>query len=908
MTNLAWFASTVGRRGRIVAAIVAGTVSCVERVSAAPIQSETATVVGVVRDASDAPLQNALVTITRLDTGISRPVVPSSAEGRFQFLALFPSRYRISIVLQGFATATRDIALSVDENLALAFKLSLARTTEAVTVVATESPLVDPSKTSLGRTITSRQLDDVPLPSGVRSSATLAMLTPGILSDVAKQGDPTFATAGQINANTLLINGVSTDGAEAFVVPQDAIQEFKVVSNHPSAEFGQASGAVVNVLIRSGTNRPHGRALWLQQEGALNARSATSRLAGAPDPGLSQQQFGLSWGGPIAPNRAFLFASAEQTLKHTNYTNTSPVAALFRPDDPLTIPYEARLPRALFRGDVNLSAGNALTLQYIFQNIFTANAGREIQSAIERSLVQDSPIHDVTVGDTHIIGSRAVHNLKVHWNRARSAFSVDGRCEGCASLTYPDIKLGKPPLAPSAELAERVDLVDTLSWLVNGRGHHDLTAGFDLAYMQLSNSNFANQTGTYQFKLNLPFDESNALSYPNKFTQNTGNPGFTARQTIASFFLQDGWQPRDGVAIDLGVRWDHTQRPESGVQNDVGPRLGASFDPWRRGTTVFRGGLGRYYDEDGLRAIRTAGTGFVSMTIAKPGFQGSLLNFDPFGPNPSRGAAPAVPQYSLYTTAATIAPYTDQASLGFQKQLGTRMAVTVDAVRARGYLLPVGWDLNHADAAGVRPNPDKSLKQIIATKSLAQSWYTGLQVGAERRMTTRYGYTLAYTWSTSENNVDGPRAIPSDQTNLMADRGPTPLDIRHSLTGTVTVIAPLGFRVSTIVFARTGLPYNIITGTDDDDDGEVDDRPFGVSRNSARGPGLFEADVRVSKVLPFGRNRIEILIDVFNITNHDNWTDYQGAQNALKYLQPTNAGLPRQIQFGVRFDFGSARK
>jgi len=897
----------MGRRSCIVAAIFAGTVCRAVAVSAAPIQSETATVVGVVHDAADAPLQNALVTITRLDTGISRPVFRSTAEGRFQFLALFPSRYRISIVLAGFATATRDVALSVDENLSLSFKLLLARTTEAVTVVATESPLVDPSKTSLGRTITSRQLDDVPLPSGVRTPATLATLTPGILSDMAQPGDPTFATAGQINANTLLINGVSTDGAEAFAVPKDAIQEFRVVSNHSSAEFGQASGAVVNVLIRSGTNRAHGRTFWLQQDGALNARSAASRLANAPDPGLSQQQFGFSWGGPIAPNRAFLFASAEQTLKHTNYTNTSPVAALFRPDDPLTIPYEARLPRVLVRSDVNLSAGNALTVQYVFQNISTANAGREIQSAIERTRVLDYPIHDVTVGDTHVIGSSAVHDVKVHWNRARFTWSVDGLCEGCASLNYPDIKLGKPNVAPSNEVTERVDLVDTLSWLVNGRGHHALTAGFDLAFMQLSNSYFGNQTGTYQFKANLPFDENNPLSYPNKFTQNTGDPDFTARQTIASFFLQDGFRPRDGVSIDLGVRWDHTQRPESGVQNDVAPRLGVSVDPWRRGTTVFRGGVGRYYDEDSLSQLRIAGAGFVSMTIAKPGFQGDLVKFDPFGPNPGRGTAPAVPQYNLYTTAATVAPYTDQASLGLQKQLGSRMAVTVDAVRALGYLLPVGWDLNHADGSGVRPNPDKSLKQIIATQSFAQSWYTGLQVGAERRMTKRYGYTLAYTWSTSENNADGARAMPSDQANLMADRGPTPLDIRHSFTGTVTVIAPFAIRVSTIVFARTGLPYNIITGTDDNNDGETDDRPPGVGRNSARGAALFEADVRVSKVLPFGRNRIEILIDVFNITNHDNWTDYQGSQNAQTYLHPTNAGIPRQFQFGVRFDFGGGR-
>ena len=342
----------------------------------------------------------------------------------------------------------------------------------------------------------------------------------------------------------------------------------------------------------------------------------------------------------------------------------------------------------------------------------------------------DSPIHDVTVGDTHVIGSRAVHNLKVHWNRARSAFSVDGLCKDPTSLTYPDIKLGKPPAAPAINLTERVDLVDTLSWLANGRGHHDITAGVDLAYMQLSNTNFNNQTGTSQFKVNLPFDESNALSYPNKFTRSTGNPGFTPRQTIASFFLQDGWQPRDGVAINLGVRWDHTQRPESGVQNDIGPRLGASFDPWRRGTTVFRGGLGRYYDEDSLQLLRTAGASFVSTTIANPD-SGQPRELRSVRADPNRGAAPAVPEYSLYTTAPTVAPYTDQASLGLQKQLGSRMAVTVDAVRARGYLLPVGWDLNHADAAGVRPNPDESLRQIIATQSLGQSWYTGLQVGAE---------------------------------------------------------------------------------------------------------------------------------------------------------------------------------
>lgn len=879
-------------------------------VSAAPVQSETAKVHGVVRDASEAPLPNASITLTRLDTGISRPVIRTSADGTFAFLALVPSRYRLSVVLAGFATATREIELSVDEDRRLAFALDVALTMPPVIVFATESPLVDPSQTSLGRTITARQLDDLPISAGgVRNSDTLATLTPGILNDMAQggAGGATFGTAGQIGTNTMLINGVSIDGAEGFTVPQEAIQEFKVVSNHFSAEYGQASGAVVNLLIRSGTNMPWGRIHWLQQEGAWNARSATARLAGAQDPGLSQEAFGGTWSGPIVANRAFLFASVEQAFKHSNYTNTSPVASIFRPADPLTIPFEARLPRGLVRGDVNLGAANALAVQFIYEGVSHDNAAREPLSALERTRVLHNPTYDLTLGDTHVIGSKAVHDLKVHWNRTRFAWSVDGLCAGCATLNYPDIKLGKPANAPTNSVSDRVDLVDTVSWLVNGRGRHDIKAGLDVTYAQLANNVLGNLVGTYQFNNSLPFDANNALSYPTKFTQNQGNPYVTARETIASFFVQDAWKIRDGVSINLGVRWDHTRRPGAAVQNDVAPRVGAAFDPWQRGTTVFRGGLGRYYDEGSLLQHRAVAAGLVTMSIAKPGFQGDLVHFDPFGPNPSRGNAPAVPQYSVFADVSTETPYTDQASLGLQQQLGSRMAITLDVVRARGYLLPIGWDLNYPDAAGVRPSPDRSLNQILTSQTRAQSWYSGLQLGVERRVTKRYGYSLAYTWSTSENNTDGVRAIPSDQTNLMADRGPTLLDIRHQFAGSVTINAPLGFRINTIVFARSGLPYTIITGTDDNNNGVNNDRPPGVGRNSARGAGLFEVDVRISRALTLGKCRLEILIDVFNVTNHDNWTEYSGAQNAKTFGQPTNAGPPRQIQIGARFDFGRGR-
>lgn len=260
---------------------------------AAPRQSPTATVHGVVRDVSDAVLANATVTLTRLDTGRSRPPVRSGRDGSFRFLALSPGRYRLAAVRDGFAPAERVFELTVDLDLPVSLTLTLARRSESVSVLPTESPLVEPSKTSLGRTITRLDLDGAPILSGIRTFATLAMLAPGIQNDLAGSG--AMGAAGLIGSQTVQVDGLSIDkGASetSGTPPLEAIQEFKVVTNHFSAEFGQASGAVISVLTRSGTNNASGRLYWLQQEGAWAATSAKAKQQQTTDPGLTQKIFG----------------------------------------------------------------------------------------------------------------------------------------------------------------------------------------------------------------------------------------------------------------------------------------------------------------------------------------------------------------------------------------------------------------------------------------------------------------------------------------------------------------------------------------------------------------------------------------------------------------------------------------
>jgi hypothetical protein len=870
---------------------------------ASPGQSATAAVRGVVRDQTNAVIPNARIGLTSLETGRILHS-ESSADGSFQFVALPPGRYRLAFSFQGFAPAEHDVDLLVDQHLALPITLALARQTQSIDVVAPASPVVEPARTSLGRTVTSREIESLPI-LVPRSFAALATLAPGVLPATVNIGGQGVAAAGQgPNSNTTLVDGLSADGITGSGVALDAIREFRIVSNHFSAEFGQASGAVVNVVTRSGGNTPHGRVYYFQQHSGLNATSAPAQLVGAEDPEDRQASIGGFWGGPLIRNRLFTFASVDQLIRNTTYINTSPVTMLFRPNDSVAIPVEWDVPKLFLRSDVNLTPANVLTLRFAYERATIHNAAREAESAAERGRHLHNPKHNVALLDAHAIGSTGVNELRLQWVHERFRRNVNGLCEGCAALNYQSILLGKPPNDPQLGLTDRVQLADALTWLFSGAaGQHALKLGFGAEVVQLRSNTPMNSVGTFTFPHDLPFDAGNRATYPNRFTQNIGDPRNRVRETIVSLFGQDEWRLGDRLSLNLGVRWDNTHWPgPGGRRNDVAPRLGVSIDPWKHGSSVVRAGLGRYYDESQLTVARNAEVGFVMLTIRNPGYQGDLRQFDPYGLNPNRGGAPAVPQYSVNRYAATRTPYSDQASIGWQQQVTGDIGVSVDLVRALGYRLPVGRDLNYPDLT-IGGRPDPTLNQIIVVETLGHSWYTGLQVGVQKRPALGHAFAVSYTWSSSENDTDGPASFPQDQTNLLGDRGPASHDSRHRVTATGMIDLPFGCHLSAVVTARTALPYNVTTGFDDNGDSVINDRPPGEARNAARGAAMFQADMRVTKTVRVRGRRLALLVEAFNVTNRANWTDYNGRMAATAFGRPAGATAPRQIQLGARLDF-----
>ncbi len=252
----------------------------------------TAMLVGTVRDASAAVLTESIVTVTNLDTNLTRETVSDSA-GRFQVTALEPGRYRVSAMHAGFATSQLEpVVVTLGETAAVDLTLEIASFAQQVTVTA-QTPAVDVRRTDPSTVIRQQQIASLPL--NGRDFVALSLLTAGAVEDrTPQQGvsrNSGLSFHGQrARSNSILIDGLDDNGMATGsirgIFSQDAIQEFQVFSGAYSAEFGQASGGTVNIITASGTNRLSGKAF---PSAEIERSSSLPSNDGTPLPASSSQ-------------------------------------------------------------------------------------------------------------------------------------------------------------------------------------------------------------------------------------------------------------------------------------------------------------------------------------------------------------------------------------------------------------------------------------------------------------------------------------------------------------------------------------------------------------------------------------------------------------------------------------------
>lgn len=272
--------------------------------SPAVAQVGSGAMTGVVADATGSAAPGALVTTTNTRTGLARSAVTNAA-GVYLVPGLPPGLYAVDVALSGFRSVRHaDVRVETGVTIRLDVTLSVGNVAETISVTA-ETPALR-ATASLGQVVSEDNVTALPL--NGRSFVTLISLVPAVAVPPG-QSFPRIS-GGRPRTNEYLFDGISVlqpePGQVAFFPVLDAIQEFKVETNSPPAEFGRFNGGVINLTTKAGTNALHGTAFEFFRHEALNARNFF-QTANATRPAFRRNQFGGVLGGPVLRNRTFFF-------------------------------------------------------------------------------------------------------------------------------------------------------------------------------------------------------------------------------------------------------------------------------------------------------------------------------------------------------------------------------------------------------------------------------------------------------------------------------------------------------------------------------------------------------------------------------------------------------------------------
>ncbi len=889
----------------------------------------SATVTGTVRDSSQAVVVGAAVRLHNHDTNQVWDTATDAA-GRFRILYVPVGEYHLSVDARGFATLGVNLTLSVGQAIDVPMTLSPAPVSEAVDV-SVPAPVIEAGRTQVADRITPHEVDTLPL--NGRNYLDLALLAPNVSRTNLRTNDrfaessavpgTGISVAGQRNlGNTFLVDGVSANDDAADLAGayygEEVIREFQVITSGGVAEFGRASAGTINILTHSGTNQARGRAYGFFRDDRLDARNP---LAVQKDP-LTQQQYGLSFGGPIVKDRTFWFANVEETRQNrTGIVTIAPadVAAINAALDAAgdrgpsivtgAFPTGYHTTNLFGRLDHQATAGSRLEVRYSVYDVGSPNA-RNVGGLndVSRGTRLDDRDRTLAANYQSSPSTRATNELRGQWTRSRLGAAVNDLAGPAVNISGV-ASFGTATVSPTARDLDVLEGIDTLTLQ---RGSHLVKIGADWLDNRLTIAFPGALQGVYTFSSLANFQRGTYVNFQQAF----GQPSQFQANPNLGVFAQDEWRPASGVTINAGVRYDLQWLPDP-IQldaNNISPRAGVAYAPNAR--TVIRASGGLYFDRIPLRATSNA--------LQRDGLQYkvAVLSFGQAGAPVFPAVLPSFPA-NVLTAVTTIDPsiqdgHSEQASVQVERAIGGIATATAGYSHLRGHGIIMSRNINvptltaaQATALGV-PNlgrPDPRFGNIGQFGSIGDSWFDGLTLSLATRTAPWGSARVSYTFSNSQDDAGNAFFnTPQDNVNILEDKGPSDNDQRHRLVVSGTHVLH-GFQVGYLLSYATGAPFNIQTGNDRNNDTNANDRPAGIGRNTGRQPATSSFDVRLSRTFARGAaQRLEVMLEAFNLFNHVNIlsvnnTFGSGTIPLPAFGQPTAAGDPRQVQLGVRWSF-----
>jgi outer membrane receptor protein involved in Fe transport len=899
----------------------------------------SATLAGRVEDPSGGAVSGASLTATNLATN-QKQAATSDDRGRYRFSYLSVGSYEIVVEAQGFSRLTKRLIVTVGQALDLPIRLEVASVTEQVKVT-TDAPLIESVRTQVTETIRPAEIDDLPL--NGRNFLDLALLIPGVsptntgsnqrfaeTSAVPGQG---ISIAGQRNLyNSFVLDGLSANDDAADLTgsyySEEVINQFQVITSGGIAEFGRASGGVVNIITKSGSNNWRGNLYGFARNQRFDARNP---LATTKDL-LTQAQYGGSLGGPIIHNRTFLFANFEQTRRNYSAVITIAPAAVTTINNRLNavgyqgpqlntgvVPASFDTTNVFARVDHRLNDHNQLNARYSLYHI-TADNSRTVGglNAVSRGSGLDDTDQTIAVSNITTITTRTLNEARFQFTNSRLGAPINDSVGPAVGISG----VANFGTATSSPLARDINLFEAVDNVSAQHGAHSPKVGVDVLYNRVNIDFPGALQGVYNFNSLSNFLTGNYSTFQQAF----GAPSQFQSNPNVGFFGQDEWRVRPNLTLNAGLRYDLQFLP-SPIQtdtNNLAPRLGLAYAPGAR-KTVLRASFGIYFDRIPLRATSNAlqrdGTKYLVVQLS-PTQAGAPVfpNVLPALP----GTLPTKPNITRIDPNIETS-YSEQFNVQFERELPGDSLLSIGYLHLRGLHIIASRNVNvpTVSASAGFPNlgrPDPNWGNISRFESSGDSNYNGMIVSFNKRAnwaTVRASYTLSKTTDDAGNFFF---STPQNNFNLRDDMGRSDNDQRHRLVLSGTLQIPdntkhglakalRGFQLSYIYTYASRLPFNVLLGSDRNFDTNNNDRPVGVGRNTGRGFDFASFDMRLTRRFRITeRVGLDVLAEGFNLFNRSNFgvpnnTFGPGTTPNSTFGQPTAAFDPRQFQFGLKVSF-----
>ena len=923
----------IGRTVRFGAAVVALLFGGAQGLSAQGVTS--AAVQGRITSENRGTVENAIVALTNSSTGARQQTSTNSA-GRYNFENVSPGGpYTIDVRSIGFqATSKGGIMLALGQRYVGDFELKQQVVTlEELTVVAATNPLINSGRTGAAQIVNDTVIQRYPLLG--RNFTDLIRTSPHV-----QGGSPPGAGGQNSKFNTILIDGgVNNDvfgvatgtpgnavGAKPLSV--EALQEFQILVAPFDIRQGSFTGGLINAITKSGTNQFHGSLYGYAQRPELVGRDTGRVKIGVFD----IKQYGGTFGGPIIKNKLHFFGSADIQSSQTPFFGpeaTEPstgitVATARRVQDIIKTKYgfdpgDEVAPQSLNNPDKNLfgklnyqfGGTSQLEVSYnyvkasrdAFNRTSRADPTRDGWQLSNSGNGQANTTNSVRTKLTSLIGKSNIEVL-FGYLRVRDARTIPNQAPLIMVQDAKDFWLaaGGERFSHGNELDQDV-YEATANWTFGIGGNHQITIGTHNEFFKFRNLFANNRFSTWTFGSADSLDVGRARRYEVQLETRPG--GFTAAFSVKQLggYIQDAWRPSDRLTVTGGIRYDvpifntkpfenpdtalarlgiHTGQFPSG-NGLFSPRLGFNYDPFGRGNTIVRGGVGLFsgrppyvwmsnaYTNTGLEQATLTCTEPLTGPTQVPTFTVDVDHLPSQCLNSSTAATQALPLVNYFDK-----DFKFQQALkfafGVDQRLPGGLVATFDFLhtRARNQMYQVddnilegavngeGRQLYANPTATASPAQDlgctptinvttcRRLKQtfgalqIVHHLNKSADRATMLTGQLQKSFASGLSFSASYTYSHSLDLMSlgssiatsNLRNTPLDGT--IADRNlrVSAFDVPHKIALSGSANIPFGIQASVIFTATAGTPYAYVYSLDANGDGNISNDLFYVPRDS----------------------------------------------------------------------------